>query len=343
MTQTAVSPQQEIQQQAGKVLGMVAGYVGVRTLDIGLKHGLFEALRDNGALTPDELAAAAGVDPFYAMVWCRSAYANELVEKDGERFSLAAHMDKLLLDTEFPGHVGGLPAVMLAHDVFGRFSENLTSGERSWWDKCTPEFIQAVRGTGRAFYNRLIPTGLAKIAGAVEKLQSGARVLELASGAGYGLAKLATTYPSSTFVGVDGDAYSLGLSRETTNVAGVGDRVEYAQSTLEDFVRDGEFDIAIINISMHECRDIDVVAANVNRSLKPGGIFIISDFPFPATVEECRTVPARIMSGIQFFEALIDDQLIPTEAFVDLLNKHGFRDVEAFDVTPVHAITYGTK
>ena len=26
--------------------------------------------------------------------------------------------------------------------MFDRFSENLKSGERSWWDQCTPEFIQ---------------------------------------------------------------------------------------------------------------------------------------------------------------------------------------------------------
>jgi hypothetical protein len=49
------------------------------------------------------------------------------------------------------------------------------------------------------------------------------------------------------------------------------------------------------------------------------------------------------MSGIQFFEALIDDQLLPTKAFVDLLNRHDFKDVNAFDVTPVHAITHGRK
>ncbi len=49
------------------------------------------------------------------------------------------------------------------------------------------------------------------------------------------------------------------------------------------------------------------------------------------------------MCGIQFFEALIDDQLIPTKAFIDLLNKHEFKDVKTFEITPVHAVTYGIK
>ncbi|HEY5638469.1 MAG TPA: class I SAM-dependent methyltransferase [Dehalococcoidia bacterium] len=341
MTQT---PQEEIQQQAGKVLQQVAGYVGVRTIDIGLRHGLLEEMsKHSSGLTADELAKNAGIDPFYAMVWCRSAYANEILERDGNRFLLAPHMDRLLLDHDFPGHVGGMPAVLLSYDMFDRFSENLKSGERSWWDQCTPEFIQGVVTTGRSFMNRLVPAGIARIDGLQQQLEGGARVLELATGGGFGISKMAQTYPKSTFVGVDGDAYSLGLAAEAVKNAGAADRVELVESTFEDFARDGEFDAAVINISMHECRDIERVAANVHRALKPGGTFVISDFPFPETVEETRTVPARIMSGIQFFEALIDDQLLPTSEFVSLLERHNFKDVDAFDITPVHAVTHGRK
>ncbi|RLC57633.1 MAG: hypothetical protein DRI30_03920 [Chloroflexi bacterium] len=252
-------------------------------------------------------------------------------------------MDKLLLDHNFPGHVGGLPAVLLAYDMFDRFSENLKSGEHSWWDKCTPEFIQGVRTTGRSFYNRLIPAGATRVPGLQDQLDGGARVLELATGAGFGLSKMAQTYPKCTFVGVDGDAYSLGLAAEAVKEAGTSDRVDLVESTFEDFTRDNEFDAAVISISMHECRDIEKVTANIHAALKPGGIFVISDFPFPETVEETRTVPARIMSGIQFFEALIDDQLMPTSDFVSLLKRHNFRDVDAFDITPVHAVTHGRK
>ncbi len=94
---------------------------------------------------------------------------------------------------------------------------------------------------------------------------------------------------------------------------------------------------------MHECRDIEKVTQNVYHALKPKGYFVISDFPFPESINECRTVPARIMCGIQLVEALLDDQLIPTKAFIDLLNKHEFKNVNAFELTPVHAVTYGMK
>ena len=55
------------------------------------------------------------------------------------------------------------------------------------------------------------------------------------------------------------------------------------QSTLEEFSASDEFDVAIINISMHECRDLEKVTSNVRSALKPGGYFVISDIPFPAS------------------------------------------------------------
>jgi ubiquinone/menaquinone biosynthesis C-methylase UbiE len=154
---------------------------------------------------------------------------------------------------------------------------------------------------------------------------------------------MAQTYPQSTFVGLDGDAYSCKLVTDRLKEIGLQDRVSLTLSMLEEMNDSDQYDVALINVSMHECRDLDKVTTNVLSALKPDGYFVISDFPFPDSTEGCRTVPARVMCGIQFFEALIDDQLLPTQAFVDLLGKHGFRNVGSFDLTPVHAVTYGQK
>lgn len=337
--------QEEVKQQAGKLLGHFAGYVGFKTIEIGLANGLLSTLAENpNGLTAEELAANAQTDEFYTGVWARAAYAAELIEVDGQnRYRLAPHIDKLILNEEFPGYVGGIPAVFGQPEIFDNFSKNLKSGKRVWWDDTSHEFIHAVSGTGLPFYNRLIPAGLEKVPGLTDKLNGGAKALELASGAGRGLVKLANTFPNTEIVGVDGDAHSVGVSTQRVAEAGVGDRVSVVESSLEDFTVENEYDFAYINISMHECRDIDKVTENVKKALKPGGQFVISDFPFPATHEGLRTVPARVMTGIQYFEAQIDDQLVPTEVFVDLLDRHGFQDVTAFDITPVHNLIYGTK
>ena len=77
--------------------------------------------------------------------------------------------------------------------------------------------------------------------------------------------------------------------------------------------------------------------------MEPGGWFVISDFPFPNTDEGLRTVPGRVMSGVQFFEAQIDDQLLPRVAYDALLGKHGFTGLGSFVMTPMHAVTYARK
>jgi len=52
------------------------------------------------------------------------------------------------------------------------------------------------------------------------------------------------------------------------------------------------------------------VTANVRATLEPGGWYVNSDFPFPDTDEALRAPAGRVMCGIQFFEAQIDDQLL---------------------------------
>ena len=340
----APSPQ-EIQQQAGKILTQVAGYAGVKTMEIGLKSGLLEEIAKHPAgIGADALASQLGFDALYTRVWCRSAYAAELLDLgENQNYRLAAHIGTLLLDKDFPGYVGGLPLVFTQPEMFDVLAENLESGKRTWWDQTSPGWIQGVSGTGRPFYNRLVPGGLSKIPGLDDRLNEGLRIADLSCGAGVGLVRMANSYPKCSLVGVDGDAYSLGLAGEMLKKEGIEDRVDLVQSALEDLSASDEYDVAVNNISMHECRDIEKATANIYRALKTDGYFVISDFPFPESDEDCRTVPARIMSGIQFFEATIDDQLLPVKAYVELLNRNGFRNVDSVELTPVHALTYGQK
>ena len=85
------------------------------------------------------------------------------------------------------------------------------------------------------------------------------------------------------------------------------------------------------------------MVANAHRALRQGGAFLVSEFPFPETIEACRALPAQIMCGIQFFEAHIGCQLLPTNRFVELLEQAGFRDIGTIDVSPVHVVIHGTK
>ena len=337
----------EIKDQVGTMLGLIAGYVGHRTVAIGLRSGLVASLAADGPADPDTLADRTQLDPFYVFAWCRAAYGAGVCDRgddgdgDGDVYCLAPHLETVLLDTGSPAYVGGVFGVLEQPEMFTRFEASLASGERLWWDGCAPEFITAVGGTGRPFYRRLVPDGLSRVPGLAERLEGGCRVLDTACGSGQGLVLLANAYPACTVSGVDGDEHSVEQARATLAAAGLANRVRVWHSPLEKLTVDEPYDLIVNNISMHECRDIDQVTRNVRAALAPDGWFVISDFPFPDDDDGLRTVPGRVMSGIQFFEAQIDDQLLPRRAYDELLHRHGFANLGFASLTPMHAITWG--
>jgi ubiquinone/menaquinone biosynthesis C-methylase UbiE len=338
-----------IQDQAPVLLAQVAGYVGHRTIAIGLRTGLIRALAESPGATPDALADRLDLDAFYVSVWCRSAFAAGICERapggsgGHGRYRLAPHVDTLLLDTSSPAYVGGVFLLLEQREMFDRFEESLPSGERMWWDDCDPDWIAGVAGTGTPFYTRLVPGGLARVPDLAGRLAAGCRIADTACGAGVGVVRLASAYPECHVTGLDGDAHSLELARKRVAEAGIGDRVAFVHSPLEEMRLDEPVTVVVNNISMHECRDIDRVTENVLGMLEPGGWFVISDFPFPDTDAGLRTAPGRIMCGIQFFEAQIDDQLLPRASYDDLLTRHGFTDIGSFALSPMHAVTYGRR
>ena len=337
---TTVSPTPP--EQAGVLLSHVAGYIGHRTIAMGLRAGIIAALAEvHTGLSAEDLAGRLDYDAFYVSVWCRSALAAGVLRRVGDGYDLAPHMATLLLDVGGPGFVGGLFPLVQQPEMFDYFEQRLGSGERTWWDTTSPDWITGVAATGRPFYIRLVPGGLAQVPGLSERLRDGCRVVDTACGSGLGLLALADHYPAASLVGIDGDARSVESAREKVEQAGVAGRVSVLCSPLEEMRIDEPATVVINNISMHECRDIDAVTRRVKDMLEPGGWFVISDFPFPDDDETLRSVPGRIMSGIQFFEAQIGDQLLPRTAYDDLLTRHGFEGLGHFQLTPVHAVTYG--
>lgn len=329
--------------QAGLLLGQIAGYMAVRTVQIGLRSGLIEEILANPGIGADELADQRDLDGFYVGVWCRAAFASGVLQRSGSGFEMAAHMGSLLLNDSSPAYVGGMFPLVEQPELFGRFGDNLTSGERLWWDETSSDWIALVSATGGPFCTRLIPSGLDRIAGLPERLREGCTVVDTACGTGIGVRRLAAAYPNCTVIGVDGDQLSIDRASAAIRAAGLTDRVEFVCSPLEDMKLDVQATVVVNNISMHECRDIDRVTDNVKALLEPGGWFVISDFPFPDDDEGLRAVAGRIMCGIQFFEAQIDDQLLPRRAYDDLLTRHGFGALGCFTLSPVHAVTHARK
>lgn len=226
--------------------------MATRMLQMGLESGLLRRIATTPSATPATLADRLGMDDFYVSVWCRAAFGAGILERSGDGYVLAPRMETLLFGESSPAFAGGMVTAVGRPEMFGRFADNLTTGDRMWWDETSPEWIAAVESTGRPFYTRLIGMGLGQVPGLTETLQQDARVLDQACGAGAGLVQLARTHPDIALVGIDGDAHSIERAREAVTAAGVSDRVELVVSPLEEMTVDEPVDVVINNISMHD-------------------------------------------------------------------------------------------
>ncbi|MGH2441732.1 MAG: class I SAM-dependent methyltransferase [Chloroflexota bacterium] len=313
-------------------------------MELGLRSGLFQAIADRpGGLSAEELATHLGYDPLYTAVWCRSAFGAGLLDRSyGDRYLLAPHLETILLNPDAPSYLGGFVRVMAGmRETFTDLREFLRTGQREWWCDMSPEWISAVGDAGQSFYRRMLNLAVPQLPAVETTLNGGGIVLDLACGVCKGPAKVAAAYPDTSFVAIDGDAYTLEAAGQYLREQCLDERFQLMHSPLEDLDLDRVADLAIINISLHEARDIRRVVANVQQALRPGGTFLINEFPFPETIDGCRTLPAQIMSGIQFFEAHIGCQLLPASRFVKFLQEQGFHDVAAINLTPVHAVIHG--
>jgi len=334
----------EISEQAAKVLAAMAGAATTWGLELGLRTGVLGEIARRGGASAEEVAAALDLDPLYTKVLLRGAYSAEVLDLDDDRYRLGEHMGTLLLDPDSPAYLSGAIKTMVAlRETFLDLRGFAATGQREWWGDFDPEWIDAVGENGQTYYRRILNVVVPQLPAVQEKLEAGARYLDLACGLCRGPAKVAEAFPQTRITAVDCDAYSLDQAEREMKERGIGDRFTFLRSFLENLDLEGGHDLAIINISLHEARDIARAVERAYAALDPGGVFLVSEFPFPEREEDTRTIPGRLMSGVQFFEAHIGCQLLPTSRFLELLGGAGFQDIGTIDVTPTHVVVHGTK
>ncbi|MDE1820420.1 MAG: class I SAM-dependent methyltransferase [Euryarchaeota archaeon] len=325
-----------------------AGFFAVWTLDLGLRHRLFEVLSKHPeGLSAEFLARELDLDRLYVTVWCNAAYSAEYVEYKEGKFYLAEGLKAPLLEPDSPVYFGGTAVFLGAlRSTWSFLHEHLSDGENSWWDQFPPELPAAQADSSRTFYTRLLRKGFARVPGLLERLSGTTPVtfVELACGRGSGLVRMAQAFPNVKFQGIEGDEKSLKAAKEAVERAGLSSRVTLGQAVLERGPVPAA-DIVLLNIALHEAQDKEAVVRNAAKALRPKGTLLVSEFPFPdwGEIEKLRTPAGRVMAGVQYLEGVLGDQLLPSIQFESFLRKAGLREVTSAELAPIHVLVWGTK
>jgi SAM-dependent methyltransferase len=272
------------------------------TVVIGDQLGLYRALAEGGAQTPDEVAKATGCQPRLVREWLNAQVASAYCEYDPARgrYWLNAEQAACLADPSSPTFVaGGALVTNSVHKDTERVRQAFTADGGIGWDEHHPHlFIGTERFFGPAYRANLAGSWIPALEGVEAKLAAGARVADIGCGYGVPLILLAEAYPAATFAGFDYHPGSIEAARRAAAEAGVGDRVTFEVAPADGFPGDG-YDLIMVFNALHEWGDPVRAARHIRRALAPDGTWMFTE---PRTDGELvGSVRARTFFSVSTF------------------------------------------
>jgi len=323
-----------LDEQSAKLEAYEKGFVAVYLLNTGLDLGLFEKLSAcEDGIHPDALAGELGLHEPYVRLWCQTAYYLEILDCDGDnRFRLAPHMGSLLTDPGNPFYFGHRARFMVSHwsELLKSQTKCFKSGDTHSWDSLGLGFSR----DAKALTSNIVPMAyrfmiIPSVPGLQERLEAGAKVLDVGCGAGHLIVQMAKDFPRCSFVGVEIDRFAAEDAQRYLHTEGLKSRASILLADAARMDYDREFDLVNMAVVLHEIGPASRrrSVANCYRALKESGEIVIFDFGYPERLEDFRR--AEYAPGIkdQFYEVTWGSEHLSQSARHELLVDVGFADV----------------
>ena len=285
------------------------GAVTAGMVHIGDQLGLYRAMRSAGvAMTTVELAEQTGLHERWVREWAYNQAAAKLIEVDDQqRFSLSAEGQIVLATPDHPAFGMGtfhrLPEMMESlHGVLESFSTGLGRDYDS-------HGLDGAVGIERSFepWNNafLVPSVLPALDGVVDRLRSGASVIDVGCGAGSAVLLMATAYPNSRFVGYDISRHAL--ERATAKLVDSGlTNVEFCDPRQSPMASDHTVELVTTFDCVHDMTHPQEMMESIRAALADDGTWLLVDIKALDTFEQnARKNPmAALMYGISVLSCM---------------------------------------
>jgi 2-polyprenyl-3-methyl-5-hydroxy-6-metoxy-1,4-benzoquinol methylase len=263
-----------------RLFGATLGALELFSVYLGVELGLYRTLERGGALTPDELAERAGIDPRYAREWLeQQAVAGllEVVDAPSRRCALAADHARVLCHQDDPAHIAPF-AHMLAGigGVLPRVAEAYRTGGGVPYEAYGVEFRHGQGHINRpAFTNELPSEWLEAMPDIATRLREpGARVADVGCGQGWASIAVARAFPQAQVDGVDADPGSIADSRRHAAEAGVDVRFSVGDAAA---LAGGPYDLVLILETLHDLPQPVEALRAARGATAPGGAVLVVD------------------------------------------------------------------
>ncbi|MFC1858216.1 SAM-dependent methyltransferase [Thermodesulfobacteriota bacterium] len=322
-------------EQLGKLRDYEKGYFATRLIAIGIELGLFEKIdAAKEGITTIDLAGQLALHEPYVKIWCQTAYAWELLDCDDKgKFGLPPGLNEVLVDKTNPRNYEAniYFTIKLLGPMFDKYPEFFKSGERLFAFS-NPEMGKASATATQNFFPIVNKAIIPKVEGLKEKMEAGAKILDVGCGWGTLMTKLAQTYNNSSFIGVDPDENGIKETKRLIKEFGLEDRVSAECLGGESIGYNEEFDASTMMVVLHEIYPElkSKALENIYQALKKDGKLIIWDHAFPNKIEDFRNPLYEYGIVDEWYEVPMGTiHQTPTE-LDHMLSDCGFKDINRF-------------
>ncbi len=266
---------------------------GSLALLVALGHdtGLLRTLGDLPPSTSAQIADAAGLQERYVREWLAGATCGGLIcyrPTDGT-YRLPPAAAAMLTGSGADNVARSLSMLGELTRVLPRVRECFrTGGGTSYADY--PRFQEAMAEESAAVHDVALVEHILPLAGLGSRLETGIRVADVGCGRGHAVNLIAQRYPNSQVTGYDFLPEPLEDAR--AEAAGLGlTNAEFVCRDAAHLNEEGSFDLVTAFDAIHDQAHPDRVLAEIRRSLRPGGVFLMVDFQASSNLEDNVALP----------------------------------------------------
>ncbi len=334
----------EVDAFADRMLDILNGGALALVISVGHRTGLLDALADLPRSTSRVIADSASLDERYVREWLGAMVTGGIVEFDAASgtYWLPRERAALLTRRSSPDNMAVTAQwIAVAAQVEDRIVDCFRSGGgvayehfHRFDDVMAEESRQTVVV---ALFDSILPL----VPGLAERLEEGIDVLDVGCGQGRALITLASEFPNSRFRGFDLSADAVTTARATVDELGLRN-VELEVNDAAELHRTAEFDLVTGFDVVHDQARPAAVLANIRRSLRPDGVFLMQDIATSSRLENNVEHPiGPLLYATSLFHCMTvslaqDGAGLGTcwgrELATEMLSEAGFGEVEVHDL-----------
>lgn len=329
---------------ANAVYRDMAGAMAIGMGYLGLKSGLFEAMKDGAPVSSHDLASKTGLAPRYVEEWLSGMTAAGWLEHDEKAatFTMPAEHGFLLASQGTDHYMGGLflagPSLLSkAPEVARAFRE----GGGVHFGEFDDDWIEALdlMNCG-AYQHRLASYWMKQLPDIDERLAAGGRALDIGCGVGKVSLALAEAYPQAQITGFDPDGNSVAQARQAAEEAGAG-QVRFIKGLIADIDPEPLYDFAGLFDCLHDLAEPEMTLAEIRNRMAPGGALMVMEPRAADRLSDNLNPLGAVYYGFSLFHCMTQSlaqggpglgTCMGPEMTMSLLRSAGFSDVNELPI-----------